>query len=284
MTKPSTPRGSITRREALGIFGAVGASVALGCRSRETLLATVASPDGGESQPVSGAVDAGPAGWATDAGAADAGFPACVLDPNMTEGPYWVDEKLNRSDVRSDTNGLASPNPRPGVPLALQFTVVSVRGGACTPIKGAQVDIWHSDGIGLYSDVVNMGPGGSTVGQDFLRGYQITDASGTVRFTTIYPGWYPGRTIHIHVRMRLFDAGGNTTTEATTQVFFDDSLTDTVFASNAPYDTRGPRDTLNSDDMIYQNQTELLLDVQPAAAGYTTSFTLGVQLGTVNEG
>ena len=104
---------------------------------------------------------------------------SCVLDPTRTQGPYWVDERLNRSDVRSDTNGKASPNPRPGLPLTLRFAVQAWSAGACTPLQGAQVDIWHCDAGGIYSDVQ-----GSTAGQNFLRGYQVTDAEGIARFTT----------------------------------------------------------------------------------------------------
>src|SRR5256885_4080734 len=163
---------------------------------------------------------------------------ACVLDPTLTRGPFWVDERLSRSDVRSDTNGRASPNPRPGVPLALRFAVSSFGASSCTPLAGALVDIWHCDAAGVYSDVQGSG------GQNFLRGYQTTDASGIASFTTIYPGWYPGRAVHIHVKVRLFDSmlratrsarrrrstllppADNVTTEATTQVFFDDAVSD----------------------------------------------------------
>jgi protocatechuate 3,4-dioxygenase beta subunit len=204
---------------------------------------------------------------------------ACVLDPTTTKGPYWVDERLNRSDVRSDTNGLASPNPRPGLPLTLEFAVQASSAGACTPLQGAQVDIWHCDASGLYSEV------GSTAGQNFLRGYQVTDSSGIARFTTIYPGWYSGRAVHIHVKVRLFDASNNTTTEATTQVFFDDAVTDSVYANVSPYSSRPNRDTRNSADGIYGNQTVLLLALEGGnSSGYAANISLGVTLGQVHSG
>jgi protocatechuate 3,4-dioxygenase beta subunit len=118
------------------------------------------------------------AGGATSGSDGGVSSSSCVLDPTTTKGPYWVDERLNRSDIRSDTTGKASPNPRPGLPLTLELAVSAYASGACTPLQGAQVDIWHC----------------------FLRGYQVTDANGIARFTTIYPGWYSGRTVHIHVR------------------------------------------------------------------------------------
>jgi protocatechuate 3,4-dioxygenase beta subunit len=139
------------------------------------------------------------------------------------------------------------------------------------------VDIWHCDATGQYSDV------GATAGQNFLRGYQVTGADGIARFQTIYPGWYAGRTVHIHVKVRLFDAFQNTTSEATTQIFFDDSITDSVFASVAPYSSRGARDTRNSRDSIYGNQTVLLTNLSgDVVSGFTGTINLGVQVGQIN--
>jgi protocatechuate 3,4-dioxygenase beta subunit len=230
---------------------------------------------GGAALATDSSTDAG-----TSSGAGDGGTTSsCVLDPTLTKGPYWVDERLNRSNIRSDTNGLASPNPRPGLPLILRFAVSAYASGVCTPLAGAQVDIWHCDASGIYSDV------GSTAGQNFLRGYQITDANGLATFTTIYPGWYPGRTVHIHVKVRLFDASKNTTTEATTQVFFDESITGRVYAQVSPYNLRGARDTRNSADNIYANQSVLLLSLAgDTTSGYTGSISLGIQVGQINAG
>jgi len=188
---------------------------------------------------------------------------ACVLDPTLTRGPYWVDERLQRSDIRSDTNGRASPNPRPGLPLA-----------------GALVDIWHCDAVGIYSDVQGAG-----AGQNFLRGYQTTDASGMASFTTIYPGWYTGRAVHIHVKVRLFDSANNVTTEATTQIFFDDATSDAVYRTAAPYTSRPTRNTRNAADGIYGNRTVLLASLQgDPASGYSASFPLAIRVGQVNAG
>src|SRR5262249_36154865 len=113
------------------------------------------------------------------------GAQAAALTPAKTIGPYFVDEKLKRSDIRGGVDGL---------PLALALTLLD--GGAA--VAGAQVDIWHAAPDGTYSDEAVEG----TTGKTYLRGYQISDAQGKVAFTTVYPGWYAGRTVHLHVRIR----------------------------------------------------------------------------------
>jgi protocatechuate 3,4-dioxygenase beta subunit len=199
---------------------------------------------------------------------------ACVLTAALTEGPYFVDEILNRSDIRADpTTGVVSS----GVPLQLTFKVSRVASGGCTPLTGAYVDVWHCDSGGAYSDVSGAGSG-----KRFLRGYQITDADGLAQFTTIYPGWYQGRAVHMHFKLRLF-AGATKTYEFTSQFFFDDSLTDTVYALS-PYSSRSARDTRNSADGIYNSLSTsakgaLTLQATGDSPGYAGVINLDVNVG-----
>ncbi|HJZ98160.1 MAG TPA: hypothetical protein VKE70_16735 [Candidatus Solibacter sp.] len=202
----------------------------------------------------------------------------CVSQtPTVTEGPYWVDEKLFRSDIRTDpSTGVA----RAGIPLALTINVQNFTGG-CSVLAGAYVDIWHCDARGIYSDESSYNPGGgtgvvTTTGQKFLRGYQITDANGQVKFTTIYPGWYMGRTIHIHVRVRTY-SGSTILSNFVTQIFFDDTVSNTVLATSA-YSRSTGRDTTNSNDMVYQtaNKERMLATVTgDNNNGYAATITIG---------
>jgi protocatechuate 3,4-dioxygenase beta subunit len=175
-----------------------------------------------------------------------------------------VDEDLNRSDVRSDPS---TGTLRDGAPLLLTFNVSQVQNGSCAPLAGAKVEIWHCDAAGQYSDVTDRSF--STKGQQWLRGYQMTDASGKAIFTTIYPGWYPGRAVHIH-----FKVHPDTSSVFTSQLFFDDTLSDVVLAKT-PYVAGAQQRTLNSTDGIYKQ--ELLLAVTPSGDGYTGTFDIGVE-------
>jgi protocatechuate 3,4-dioxygenase beta subunit len=190
---------------------------------------------------------------------------SCATTPSETEGPYWVDELLQRTDITVDPS---DGSVKPGVPLQLNINVLHTD-DSCAPAAGVQVDVWHCDAGGLYSDEAANG----TVGKKFLRGYQVTDANGAVRFTTIYPGWYPGRTIHIHFRIRTFD-GSTTTYNFTSQVYFDDTVSDQVLAA-APYDTRGTRNTTNASDTIYQAATLLTL-VADGSGGWVGTYDVGL--------
>ena len=201
----------------------------------------------------------------------------CVSQtPTVTEGPYWVDEKLFRSDIRTDPNtGVA----RAGIPLALTINVQNLTGG-CSALAGAYIDMWHCDAKGIYSDEPTYNPGGgtgtvNTSGQKFLRGYQITDANGQVKFTTIYPGWYTGRTIHIHFRVRTY-SGSILLSNFVSQIFFDDSINN-VALSNSAYSRTTPRDTTNSNDMVYQtaNRERMLATVTgDNSSGYSATITV----------
>jgi protocatechuate 3,4-dioxygenase beta subunit len=193
-------------------------------------------------------------------------MPACLVRREQTEGPYFVDEKLDRSDIRADPT---SGEVKPGARFDLAFNVSRLIGGACAPLAGARVDVWHCDALGAYSDVRD--PSGSTVGQRFLRGYQTTTATGLVRFTTIYPGWYPGRAVHVHFKIRT--AQGQ---EFTSQIYFDDSLTDRIHAVE-PYAMHSRRRLRNEADGLFrQGAGQLLVTATPSGPGYAASFDVAL--------
>lgn len=196
----------------------------------------------------------------------------CVAQPEQTEGPYFVDESLNRSDMRADT---ADGQVKPGMPLALTLHVSRLTAESCEPLAGAQVDLWHCDALGAYSDVQDRGF--NTVGQKFLRGYQVTDARGEVRFVTVYPGWYAGRTVHIHFKIRT-EPLARPDLEFTSQMYFDDDLTDRIHAA-APYAAKGGRKTRNRDDRHFRRGgDQLTLNVAERAETCDASITIGLTL------
>jgi protocatechuate 3,4-dioxygenase beta subunit len=204
--------------------------------------------------------------------AATAGLPACVVRPEQTEGPYFVDEELHRSDIRSDPT---DNSVKPGVPLHLQFHVSRISGSACAPLNGARVDLWQCDALGAYSDVRDGRF--DTRGKKFLRGYQLTDAKGTAQFLTIYPGWYSGRAVHIHFKIRG-DAPSRRAYEFTSQLYFDESVNDQVF-KEAPYAShRGRRVTNDSDFIFRRGGKELLLTPTKISTGYASTFEIGMRL------
>lgn len=275
----------LTRREMLKLMAALGAAAAAGCAPRLPAATPTSRP---AAAPGATATTAPPATTGATTGAiqpptslpataepvaaATVPLPACVVRPEQTEGPYFVDTQLNRADIRSDpTDGTV----RAGAPLALLFRVARV-GDTCAPLPGAVVDIWHCDADGVYSGVDDNNFG-STVGQKFLRGYQVTDAGGAAAFMTIYPGWYRGRTVHIHFKIRTEDNGG--TFEFTSQLYFDDAFTDTVY-TREPYNQRGDRGTRNDNDGLFRNGGELLmLNVIEDGEGYAAVFDIGLQMG-----
>jgi protocatechuate 3,4-dioxygenase beta subunit len=176
-------------------------------------------------------------------GVAMAATNQALLTPEMTEGPYWVDTQLDRSDIIYDPS---NETLQSGFPLLLAINVSQVStSGGITPLPSAYVDVWQANALGVYSDEAVE----NTLGQLYLRGYQVTDTTGKVHFLTIYPGWYHGRTPHIHCRVRMY-SGSTTTYNYTTQFFFEQEITNLVYET-APYNTRGTQDTYNSTDMVY---------------------------------
>jgi protocatechuate 3,4-dioxygenase beta subunit len=198
-------------------------------------------------------------------------LPACVVTPEQMDGPYFVDARLNRSDIRSDP---ADKTIKQGVPLTLILRVSTVGGAGCTPLAGAMVDVWHCDATGAYSDARD--PGFDTVGKRFLRGYQATDAGGAVRFITIYPGWYQGRAVHIHFKVRSA-AGTGRGHEFSSQLYFDEAVTDRVHA-RAPYSALGKRTQRNNEDGLFRRGgNRLMLALTETGGGYTGEFSVGLK-------
>jgi protocatechuate 3,4-dioxygenase beta subunit len=207
-----------------------------------------------------------------------AALPDCVLTPAQEEGPFYVDLARVRQDIVED---------RPGVPLALAVTIVDA--GDCQPIRNAAVDIWHCDALGAYSGVE-----GNSEGESFLRGIQLTDAKGRAEFKTIYPGQYPGRTTHIHLKVhtggRRADgtySGGHTS--HTGQLFTTDR-DDAAVSALAPYDRNRAEATPRDADFIYREQggASAVLDLAAAGAnlarsGFMGKVTLGVDPGDISR-
>jgi protocatechuate 3,4-dioxygenase beta subunit len=162
-----------------------------------------------------------------------------------------------------------------GAPLALRLQVSSTRAADCEPVAGASVDIWHCDASGVYSDVDDQRL--ATAGSQFLRGYQVTDADGSVAFTTIYPGSYPGRAVHIHFKIRTRGTSGRSFA-FTSQLYFDDVLSDRVLARK-PYARGDAQRTRNADDGLFSDGgSRLLLSVAGTPQGYAATFDVGLAM------
>jgi protocatechuate 3,4-dioxygenase beta subunit len=234
----------LNRRQVLRSMGAFAAATPIvgALFSRESVSHAAGRSDVGTGRP-----------WTSAA--------VCTLYPQETEGPYYLDLNRLRSDI---TEG------KPGVPLELNLRVL--RAAGCTPIRDAVVDVWHTDALGWYSGYPGQGDNHDidTTGQTFLRGVQVTDADGRVQFTTIYPGWYAGRTTHIHVKVHL-----GSRTAVTSQMYFPDDRTDAVYAQD-PYGQRGPKDTSNDADGFFDGAS-VLLDVAQNGGAYTAALTITVK-------
>jgi protocatechuate 3,4-dioxygenase beta subunit len=238
----------LTRREVLALLGVAGAGVVAARVKAQPAIARV-----------------------TEGAVVTPWVPACVVTPAQTEGPYFVDEKLNRVDIRTDPGtGKASD----GAPLDLEMRVYQVANGSCTPLSGAMVDVWQCDAAGIYSDVRDMNGFFNTAGQKFLRGYQTTDSSGVAKFTTVYPGWYQGRCVHIHFKVRT--SAGARNLEFTSQLYFDDAFTDKVY-TKAPYAGKAGTRVINERDGIFRRGgDQLVMQVAEAGSRYRGTFDIGL--------
>jgi protocatechuate 3,4-dioxygenase beta subunit len=191
----------------------------------------------------------------------------CMLTPEQMEGPYYLDLAEVRQDI---TEG------KPGVPLRLALRIRNVS-AACAPTAGASVDVWHCDALGIYA-----GYEGAVVApthvqpvndKTFLRGTQIADADGAVQFRTIYPGWYTGRTTHVHVKVRVG------TRVATTQLYFPEAVTSAVYR-RVPYNRHPDRDTSNATDPALKGVREaplVMWNVSPDGDGYLATATIAIK-------
>ncbi len=271
----------ISRRRALSL----GGTVSLGA-----LLAacTGSSPDAGPTSGASpGASSGAPLTPSTTAAVLALLNQAntCTTAKEETQGPYWFDVDQIRSDLRED---------RPGTPLVLAVRAHDLsscsNGAAPTPIPNCVVEVWHCDAGGEYSGFESgsggRGPGGPSDGSyssgdteatttddgTYLRGAQVADANGVVQFRTIYPGWYRGRTVHIHLKLHV-----NRKTVVTTQLYFDEAVNDAVFATS-PYDDRDGRETRNSDDSLYDESG--LVTIRKTGTGHLAAINLGVNAST----
>lgn len=226
----------IGRRELLGAIGATGAAVAFGC----------GSSSGSPTSPTTTTTTT----TSTNA--------ACAVTPTETIGPYPSLVDLFRSDIREGKSGTL---------LALTIKVVNVS-SSCSPVSGANVEIWHVDAAGNYSQY------GTQTTQTYLRGIQTTNSNGEVTFITIYPGWYQGRATHIHAEVTI---GGRSV--KVTQIAFPESVNNTVHGSGA-YASRGTNPIANSSDGIFADSlsSELVTPVGDSSNGYTAAFQIGVAL------
>jgi protocatechuate 3,4-dioxygenase beta subunit len=254
-------RRPITRRAALAAFGTVSLGVLLeactGDPETSVTSAPIRTSDGSTAtvQPQS------PAG--SDLAAMFDDAATCSLSPEGTEGPFYFDVDSIRTNIVED---------REGTPLRLGIRVQEA--GDCTALANAVVDVWHCDAEGSYSgfEAASQGggfSGGPTDEETYLRGAQVTNADGIAEFRTVYPGWYPGRTVHIHAKVHLDSA-----TVLTTQLYFEDGVTDAVFTAE-PYASSGPRTTLNGADGIFDPAT--VLTVIEDDDGYLGLITIGVE-------
>ncbi|MDW5592835.1 intradiol ring-cleavage dioxygenase [Conexibacter stalactiti] len=270
----------VTRRRALSIGGTLGLGGFLAACGGDGGGTTTVETSAGTTATVQPSTTA-----ASDVVALLDRAATCTLAQEETQGPYWFDVDSIRSDVRED---------RPGTRLELALRVQDMSqceaGGEAAPVANAVVEIWHCDAGGSYSGFESgaMGPPGdagsgetsdgsysqgdseATTSDDgtYLRGAQATDRNGVAQFTTIYPGWYQGRTVHIHLKVHV-----DKRTVLTTQLYFDEALNDEVFAT-APYDERGGRDMTNDSDGIFDPVG--LLDVSREDDGYLGVINLGV--------
>jgi protocatechuate 3,4-dioxygenase beta subunit len=274
----------LTRRGAMSLFA--GAVLVLGCGNGTSESGgSGANADDAGGATGTDAAGSGPGTGTDSATSADGGSAAadagtCEATPEGEIGPYFADDsdaRFNRSNILSNLDGTSTQT---GVPLTLTVTVVDTEKG-CAPYVGAQVDIWHCNSSGIYSDQAVE----NTTTETWLRGYQLTDADGKVTFVTIVPGWYAGRTTHIHLRIRSTYSAASSTSDGTntTQLFFPQTLDDTLATSVTPYSAEGKNPTTNAGDHVYSGETDganLLSLTGDSTSGYAAAVTIGLPIAS----
>lgn len=250
----------LSRRTALSALGGVGVSALLAACSRG---GTVTRTEVSTSEGVQATVEPQTPTNATVAELLDAA-PSCTLTPEAIEGPFYFDVDAIRSDIRED---------RAGTTLRL---AIRVEDTDCEPLSNAVVDIWSCDAGGLYSGFESASSGqggrGQTDEATYLRGAQVTNADGIAEFTTIYPGWYPGRAVHIHAKVHL-----DAFTALTAQLYLDEAVTTAVYAEQ-PYADRAGERTMNDTDVFFARESgdRSTLTLSAQNEGWLGVITLGL--------
>jgi protocatechuate 3,4-dioxygenase beta subunit len=206
---------------------------------------------------------------------------SCTVTNEGEIGPYFADDSASGFDRVDVVTNIDGSDAQSGVPLTLNVYVVDTENN-CAPYSGAQLDIWHCNASGVYSDISSEGTSADT----YLRGYQLTNSSGYAQFVTIIPGWYQGRTTHIHLRVRSTYSEASSTTDQTntTQLFFPQSVVDYLAQNVAPYSAEGVNPTTNASDRVYSNEVDgqtLLTLSGSYASGFSATYTVGLPITTL---
>ncbi len=254
---PENGSKELSRRQAIGILAVAGAAAMIGCGGGKAATSTSTSTTSTSTSTTGSST-------------------SCTVTPEGEEGPYFVDDSVtgfNRSDIRSNLDG---SNIQSGIPFTLSIYVYDSE-NSCAAMANVQVDIWHCNASGIYSaeDVE------STSGETWLRGYQLTDANGLATFVTIIPGWYAGRTTHIHLRLRSTYDSTSTGGTNTTQLFFPQDTIDTINTTISPYSGEGTNPTTNATDHVYSGEVDganLLTLSGDNTSGYTATIKLNLPI------
>lgn len=258
MNESEIRRKLLSRRSALGLIGgALGGITLVGCNDNTGVISSTTSSSGTSTTTTSG---------------------SCALTPEGEIGPYFTDDSasgFNRSDIRSNIDG---SSVQTGIPLTLHIYVYDFN-NSCAPYVGSQVDIWHCNALGVYSNESSQ----STLGQTWFRGYQLSDSAGAVTFKTIIPGWYQGRTTHIHLRVRSSYSNVSSTSDGTntTQLFFPQATINTINTTVSPYSSKGTNSTTNATDHVYTTETDGKMEVVLSGDntnGYVATIVIGLPI------